>query len=393
MRVAQIAAFYGTEISGAENSISLLLAKLREEGQGVDICVFSTRRRALQLGGYVIPYLDWIPPLAITVGNPVLDMLMAALLSRVVAAQGRFDLMHVQDVVCLRAAVSVARRLDVPLVATVRDPIPRSISHSNYPCLIAKVGSLLLRYQDNARLGALKCCAKVIAISDFVKSSLVSHGVAPECVETIYNPTGSLFTKSHTQRPQQIPGRGERHGTSAHIVAAGRLCREKGFHVLLEALPKIVTRRPDIQVTIAGTGPYENHLKDLAKMLDLDGHVTFVGQVSFTEMPAIYADAEIVIVPSVFTEPLGRTVLEAMAGGKAVIASAVGAIPELIEDRKSGLLVPPGNSEALSDAVLTLLTDHRLRNSIGENAKRNMIDNFDDTRLVQRVIEVYCGPQ
>ena len=235
----------------------------------------------------------------------------------------------------------------------------------------------------------MSSCAKVIAISNFMKCLLVSQGVIPEKIEVIYNPIGSMFTEAPIQQSGQGSEQGQPDTVGICVLAAGRLYREKGFDVLLQALPRVVAESPDVRVTIAGTGPQEKHLRDLAQRLDLGQYVKFAGRVPFREMPTLFAHADIVVVPSVFMEPMGRTVLEAMAQGRAVIASAVGAIPELVDDGVSGWLVPPCNPEVLSEAMLTLLSDHRLRMSIGKKARQNIVDNFDDSRVVRRVVEVY----
>jgi glycosyltransferase involved in cell wall biosynthesis len=388
MRIAQIAPFYGDEIAGAENSVSLLLDYLLKR-DGINITIFTTRRITHHRNAHSIPILGRIPQKIIIVGNPILDLLTAKLLLNKIKVQGNFDLIHVQDVVCLPAGVSVAEKLDIPLVVTVRDSLPRSIDDDNYSWVIAYMGSLLLKYQDTNRFNALQKCGKVIAISDFIKNSLVNQGVMPEFVETIYNPIGKMFTDQDTWRPNEPSKLWGSDKSSVRIFAAGRLCKEKGFHVLLEALPRVIEEKSDISLIIAGSGPYTKHLKAICHRLDLNQHVRFVGRIPFIEMNEFYADADLVIVPSVFTEPLGRSVLEAMASGKAIIASAVGAIPELLDDRESGWLIPPENSEALSLAILTLIKDNYLRNSMGRKAREKAIKEFNDFQSVNRVIEVY----
>ena len=134
MRIAQIAPLYGDEIGGAENSTSLLLTYLREEG--VDVSVFSMRNGARTRGAHVIPFLNWIPATVASVGNPILDVVVTKLLSRALVAQGRFDLIHVQDVVFLCPTIAAARESGTPIVVTVRDPLPRSIDPNNYPRLL-----------------------------------------------------------------------------------------------------------------------------------------------------------------------------------------------------------------------------------------------------------------
>jgi glycosyltransferase involved in cell wall biosynthesis len=390
MRVAQIATFYGTEIAGAENSISLLLSYLHEQNV-LEQAVFSTRGVADGESVHSIPPLDRIPPTIMTVGNPVLDFLTTHLLLHTLEAHGPFDLIHLQDAVIVTAGVAAAERLSIPIVVTVRDTLPRIVHKNNYPAPIAQMASLLLGFQDRRRLDALQHSSRIIAISNFVKGVLLEHGIAPERVTTIYNSVGTMFSTS-PGRPQSRALMQQRPPKSAIcILAAGRLCTEKGFHILLRALPSVVSRHPGVQIKIAGTGPFVKHLRDLATRLDLDQRVNFLGQIPFAEMASVYAGADMVVVPSVFSEPLGRTVLEAMSCGKTVIASAVGAIPELIEHGRTGWLIPPEDSHALSEAILRLLADGSLRHSLGNNARQSIAQDFNDARVVEQTLRVYLS--
>ena len=88
-------------------------------------------------------------------------------------------------------------------------------------------------------------------------------------------------------------------------------------------------------------------------------------------------------------EGLGLSLMEAMAAGRACIASNVGGLPELITNEKDGILVPPGDSEALSRGILRLLDDGGLRRSLAENARKKAFDDFSIERSVKRTIEVY----
>jgi glycosyltransferase involved in cell wall biosynthesis len=131
-------------------------------------------------------------------------------------------------------------------------------------------------------------------------------------------------------------------------VCAARLEEQKGHAVLLDALAEVARRGLDFAVALAGDGALRGSLEARTTALGLEGRVLFLGQVA--EIGPLLAAADGVLLPSLW-EGLPLTLLEALARGRPVIASAVGGIPEVIEDGVSGRLLPPGDPAALADAL------------------------------------------
>lgn len=158
--------------------------------------------------------------------------------------------------------------------------------------------------------------------------------------------------------------------------SAGRLDRWKGFHVLLDSVPAVLERHPDATMLLVG-GPHEfdpscaEELGEQARRLGRNGRVLLVGQ---QPNPEEWMQAMDVFVHTSQNEPFGMVVIEAMALGKAVVASAEGGPTEVITDGVNGLLSAYGDAPALAGAILRLLGDDQLRSSIGEAGKRRAQD-------------------
>jgi glycosyltransferase involved in cell wall biosynthesis len=158
--------------------------------------------------------------------------------------------------------------------------------------------------------------------------------------------------------------------------SVGRLDRWKGFHILLDAVPSILERHPDARFVLVG-GPHEldpsyaTELEDQAAGLGLDGQVLLVGQ---KPNPEDWIQAMDVFVHTSHDEPFGMVVIEAMALGKPVVASAEGGPTEVITPGIDGLLSPYGDQRGLVSAILRLLDHDELRRTIGQAAERRAQD-------------------
>jgi glycosyltransferase involved in cell wall biosynthesis len=140
-----------------------------------------------------------------------------------------------------------------------------------------------------------------------------------------------------------------------YILSLGRLVREKGIDVLIEAYSRLGCRRTGVDLIIAGEGPEEASLKELARQLEISENVIFVGRADRQMVAQLFCGAEVFVLASRH-EPFGIVNLEAMAAGTPIVATSVGGVPELLADGRYGVLVPPEDSEALSTAISDLLS-------------------------------------
>jgi glycosyltransferase involved in cell wall biosynthesis len=170
------------------------------------------------------------------------------------------------------------------------------------------------------------------------------------------------------------------------LLCVGRLIPIKGHIVLLRALAEARRQVPGLRLDIAGRGPLEPALRALAKELELEDAVRFLGHVSPIQR-AIEA-AAVVVVPSL-GEGFGMVALEAMERARPVIAAEIGGLGELVEDGVTGLLVAPGDADALTAAIVRLVGDLAAAAAMGEAGRRRALDHFLQARCTDRTELLY----
>lgn len=204
------------------------------------------------------------------------------------------------------------------------------------------------------------------------------------------------FTKSMTVIPQfgvdevaffphPQPNPHEERGV--RVGFAGRLVHEKGADLLLRA----ITHVPEAKVIIAGEGPEETSLRELAAQLNIAQRVEWRGAMKSTEMPAFYRECDALAVPSRtlpnWKEQFGRVIIEAMACGVPVLGARCGEIPNLIGD--AGLLFDEDDSDALAQHIRSLSEQPELRQWLSQQGRRRVLDRFTMKRIADQTVDVY----
>jgi len=175
------------------------------------------------------------------------------------------------------------------------------------------------------------------------------------------------------------------------IGTTTRIAPNKGQETLIRSLPNVIKKFPDLRCVILG-GRYDDdqgeksRLETLAKKLGIETNVTFMGERD--DAPDIFAAYDVAVHLADFDYlPFG--VLECMALGKPCLCSSVGGIPDLITDKETGLMVPPGDPDTASKVLLMLLENDELRSDIGNSAQKLVLERFDLNRLIPRVKRMY----
>jgi glycosyltransferase involved in cell wall biosynthesis len=166
------------------------------------------------------------------------------------------------------------------------------------------------------------------------------------------------------------------------VAVVARLQALKGHEDLLRCLPELWRRFPELRVLLAGQGPHEDHLRATAADLDGRGRVLFLGHCP--DVRPVLQAADLFVLPS-HREGLPNAVLEAMAMGVPVVATAAGGTGEVVVDAETGLLTPPGDPAALGAALRRLLEDTALRQRLVDGARRHLEERFSLTRAVDQV--------
>jgi glycosyltransferase involved in cell wall biosynthesis len=169
------------------------------------------------------------------------------------------------------------------------------------------------------------------------------------------------------------------------LVCSARLIPKKGVRHAIEALPAILARYP-VHLYIVGEGVLKPELEQLVQELKLQDTVTFLGKRPNTEMPPFLSSGDVALVPS-FYEETSIAALEAMACETPVAASRVGGLPQIVEDRVSGVLFEAGNAADIAEKVIWLLGQDREK--MGKAARQRVMDKWDVRHLADRHLAVY----
>lgn len=244
--------------------------------------------------------------------------------------------------------------------------------------LIPKTGTIVPDYQREFYLPDERINSSVIAIADFTRKYLIDrYGIPADDVALIYQGTDTArFTHSEAawreaRRRYPLP-----EGASPVLGSIGSFEHRKGHPVLFEALKKLAgARLPHVHLMMVGDGPDEAMLKDLAKKMDLDGHISFF---PFTDEPNyVFERLDLTVLPSLEKEGLPNVLLESMAMGVPVVSSTLGGVAEIVVDGETGSMVPPGDPAALADAVEELWADHDRLLAMRTSARELITRQFD----------------
>jgi glycosyltransferase involved in cell wall biosynthesis len=235
---------------------------------------------------------------------------------------------------------------------------------------------------------ALKRADALIAISAFVRSTLVASGHDEARIRVVHNGINVTDWTPGTHRSECR----EELGIPADapvVVTVCRLFAGKGPAELIRALGTVLRKQPETRLVIVGeemVDGYGRYLQDLAAELDVRSHVIFAGRRS--DIERIMAAADVFAMPSL-EEPFGLVFLEAMAMGLPVVALRSGGAPEVVKDGETGLLAEPGDLEMLQDHLVSLLERPALRSNLGSRGRREAELHFTTRRMAQDTEAVY----
>ena len=171
------------------------------------------------------------------------------------------------------------------------------------------------------------------------------------------------------------------------IISIAELHERKGLRYLIEAIPKIVKKFPNIKLVIVGEGPDRQNLEKLIEKLDIENHTILIGRQK--EIPKLLKSSDIFVLPS-RREAFGFVLLEAMITGLPVIGSKVGGIPEIINN-KNGLMVESENSEKLTNVLLDLVSHPDKRQKLAQAGHKTVLEKFDAKKMAKEYEREYAA--
>lgn len=231
---------------------------------------------------------------------------------------------------------------------------------------------------------------KVIAISEPVGTHLLkTFHVPQDKISVVYNGVDlkDLMSRFSSYDPVEVR---KEYGISERALVVGitaRLVPDKGHEHLIRAMKMLESEIPELQLLIVGDGRHRNYLEGLARRLRLGDRIFFTGNLRDVLRPL--AAMNVFVLPAVWREGFGLSIVEAMACQKPVIVTNIWALNTLIQDRVNGILVEPRNADDLAAAIRLVLKDSSLREAIGRAGLETAKRSFSLDRMVQEMEAVY----
>ena len=351
---------------GAENVVLELAKESLAAGYWVTIGVFENRRN---------PNLE-LAEAAISMGLEV----------KIFLCRGRFDLRTISNISAFidkehpNLLHSHGYKADFYALCATRGKIPWVVTNHNWLRttfnlkLYAHLDSFLIKYAN-----------KVVTVSDDIAIEMVKRGIPREKILVIDN--GINQQRFSNQGSNETLKRSFGFNEKSIIIGTVASLREgKGHIYLLEAAKSIISSFPNARFLIVGDGGERRRLEEKAAQFDLSGKVIFAG--SRKDVPEILSILDIFVLPSL-KEGLPMALLEAMAARLPVIATRVGAIPKVVVNNETGLLVEPGNAEALCTAISELLSDRQKAICFGSQGYQKVENEFSAKTMATRYVEIY----
>ena len=353
-------------VSGAEKYIADAACKLREFGHNVSIACpnRSWMERQAQHKGF--PYLDF------SIEDGTDDHLHWALTDHLIN--------HQVDVIFCGTP---GKRPEVPR-------LDAAIKAAGRGRIIIRIGVSPgnERAFEPSRLGiGYDTVDGIVAVSEEVRKNLLQFypQLDPKTVHCLYNGVdlarfaADRHSASDIQKMHRSIGIPDGHRV---IAAIGRLDPIKNLPLLIESASTILETYPETTFVIAGEGAQRETLERFTEEHGLSDHVRFVGQID--DVPRLLSAIDVVCHPSL-SEGVPNTLMEAMAAGKAIVASDIGGIPELVTHDLNGLLVPVGNGTALTEALLGLLAQPSEMKRLSEAARHHVATHFDRSGNIEQI--------
>jgi glycosyltransferase involved in cell wall biosynthesis len=298
--------------------------------------------------------------------------------------QPGFDLIHAHDWLVSFAAIGLKEGLQLPLLATVHA--------TEFGRSQGRLDSPLSRSINEAEWRLVVEAWRVVVCSNFMATELIgSLGAPPDKVDVIPNGVRvdrfqSLKGVDHSLLRARFALPHERI-----VFNVGRMVREKGLHVLVEAMPLVLAQAPDAKLVVAGkpdSWGYWSWAHGRAEELGMGAKCYFAGFLPDDERDVLLALADVAVFPSLY-EPFGIVAPEAMAAGAPVVASSAGGLSEVVIHRLTGLTAYPDNPASLAWAIVETLRNPVEAQARARSAYRRVVREYDWGRIAHATQEIY----
>jgi glycosyltransferase involved in cell wall biosynthesis len=238
--------------------------------------------------------------------------------------------------------------------------------------------SLLSVVESYASLlsGSQSLVDKFITVSDYQKNQIVAMGMPEDKIITVHN-----FVNCDDYEPSGFVGE--------YLLYFGRVEKVKGIDVLIKAMSILKKNKRNVKLVIAGSGSYLEEAKQMVKDLRVTELISFVGHQSKDEIAKLLDGCFASVTPSVWAETFGLTLLESFAKERAVIASNIGGMTEIVKDGETGYLVAPGSDSELASKIDLLSSNLGVAKEMGRRARTVVKEKFSPESHYEKIMKVY----
>jgi glycogen(starch) synthase len=294
---------------------------------------------------------------------------------------GPFDLVHAHDWLVGQAAVTLKHAYKVPLLATIHA--------TEYGRGRGSVNGEIPRAIHNAEWWLTYEAWRIICCSQFMAGEVeTALRVPPDKVDVI--PNGIDTTRFDVLANEDLTDfrRGFADPSEKIVFYVGRVVYEKGVHLLVEAMPRLLAERPAVKLVVAGTGQSLGAVRQLASDLGVGARCYFTGFVPDATRDRLFRVADVAVFPSLY-EPFGIVALEAMAARTPVVVSEVGGLVEVVKHAETGITVFPDNVDSLVWGIRHTLDHPDWACQRAETAYRMVVEQYSWDAIARRTIQVY----
>ncbi|WP_094547595.1 glycosyltransferase family 4 protein [Petroclostridium xylanilyticum] len=291
---------------------------------------------------------------------------------------GGVDIIHAHDWIVAYASRVLKHSYKIPLVCTI---------HATEHGRNHGIHNDMQSYIHNIEWWLTYESWRVICNSYYMKNEIRNIFQLPEDKIHVV-PNGVSIDKFNDIKRDYLFRRNFASDHEKMIFFVGRLVQEKGVHILIDAIPKILAHYYDVKFVIAGKGPELDFLREKANWMGVGNKVYFTGYISDENLHKLYGCADIAVFPSLY-EPFGIVALEAMAANIPVVVTEAGGLGEIVEHAQDGMKAYTGNSNSLADCIIALLYHPDLCDKVRVNAINKIKNSYNWGSIGKQVLSIY----
>ncbi len=388
IRLCIVSPLFHPDLGGVGRQAVQLTHRLKEKG--IDLFVLARKMKGVPVSnfpeGINVIYIPALRPGVHNLEEKTFMNFLTSFTFSILLLWNFYKRRHEYDLVHFHGA-SLPLIICLPLLKLLKKKVIAKVLASG---LGTEAGSLKGRYLILGSIMAyiLKNADSFIAISQEIADGLKNEEVSTEKIRKITNFVDTVEFQPVNREKRNIIKKALSINENIVINFTGRIVKRKGVDILINAFVKNKELLLPSIIIIVGTGPDGDKIRNMVSKLGIKNNVRFLGHNTENEVIRYYHASDIFVLPS-YAEGMPNSLLEAMACGLPVIASKIGGVVDIIEDGKSGILVEPGDVLGLASAMVRLLKDAELRQRLGAEARKRIVEGFSINRIADKYIKLY----